>query len=57
MTLFVPLDADTPLPPTPAFLNEVADPAAEFRKVVKAVLKAKRIAFVCGKLLSAPMCD
>ena len=50
MTLFVPLDPDTPLPTTPAFLNPVVDPATEVNKVVKAILKAKRIAFVCGEL-------
>lgn len=51
MTAFLPLEAATPLPPSPAFLVPSPDPASHMKRVVKAVLKARRIAVVCGKYL------
>ena len=49
MTAFLPLEAATPLPPSPAFLVPSPDPAHHMKRVVKAVLKARRIAVVCGE--------
>ncbi|KAI0711937.1 DHS-like NAD/FAD-binding domain-containing protein [Cerioporus squamosus] len=52
MTAFLPLEAATPLPPSPAFLVPSPDPASHMKRVVKAVLKARRIAVVCGAGIS-----
>ncbi|RDX57501.1 DHS-like NAD/FAD-binding domain-containing protein [Lentinus brumalis] len=52
MTAFLPLDAATPLPPSPAFLVPSPDPVSHMKRVVKAVLKARRIAVVCGAGIS-----
>lgn len=51
MTAFLPLDAAAPFPPTPAFLVPSPDPASHVKRAVKAVLKARRIAVVCGRCL------
>ena len=55
MTLFVPLESDSPVPAMPSLLNAVANPTAELGKVIKAILKAKHITFVCGELLNGCM--
>ncbi|KAM5538504.1 hypothetical protein V8D89_007837 [Ganoderma adspersum] len=52
MTAFLPLDAAASFPPSPAFLVPTPDPAAHVKRVVKAVLKARRIAVVCGAGIS-----
>ncbi|RPD61160.1 DHS-like NAD/FAD-binding domain-containing protein [Lentinus tigrinus ALCF2SS1-7] len=52
MTAFLPLEAATPLPPSPAFLVPSPDPASHMKRVVKAILKARRIAVVCGAGIS-----
>ncbi|PIL35781.1 hypothetical protein GSI_02511 [Ganoderma sinense ZZ0214-1] len=52
MTAFLPLDAAAPCPPSPAFLVPTPDPAGHVKRVVKAVLKARRIAVVCGAGIS-----
>ena len=49
MTAFLPLEAATPLPPSPAFLVPSPDPVSHMKRVIKAVLKARRIAVVCGE--------
>ncbi|KAI9057205.1 DHS-like NAD/FAD-binding domain-containing protein [Trametes sanguinea] len=52
MTAFLPLDAATPFPPSPAFLVPSPDPASHLKRVIKTVLKARRIAVVCGAGIS-----
>ncbi|TDL20745.1 DHS-like NAD/FAD-binding domain-containing protein [Rickenella mellea] len=52
MTIFLPLEPDLPFPQSPSFLSAVSDPTQHVAKVVKAVLKAKRIAVVCGAGIS-----
>ncbi|EJF64612.1 DHS-like NAD/FAD-binding domain-containing protein [Dichomitus squalens LYAD-421 SS1] len=52
MTAFLPLDAGAPLPPSPAFLVPSPEPAGHVKRVIKAVLKARRIAVVCGAGIS-----
>ncbi|KAH9936053.1 DHS-like NAD/FAD-binding domain-containing protein [Amylocystis lapponica] len=52
MTVFLPLEADTPFPQAPSFLTSSSDPAAHVKKVVKAIMKARRIAVVCGAGIS-----
>ncbi|KAG6879886.1 hypothetical protein C0992_010239 [Termitomyces sp. T32_za158] len=52
MTLFVPLEADTPLPNTPAFLAGSVDPQAQIAKAIRSILKAKRIVVICGAGIS-----
>lgn len=48
MTVFLPLEASSPTPHTPAFLVSATQPAAQLQKVIKAIMKARRIAVVCG---------
>lgn len=48
MTIFLPLETGTQLPSSPAFLTLSPDPADHMRRVIDAVLKARRIAVVCG---------
>ncbi|KAI0687688.1 DHS-like NAD/FAD-binding domain-containing protein [Cytidiella melzeri] len=52
MTIFIPLDAASPLPPSPHFLVPSTQPTTHVQKVVKAILKAKRIAVLCGAGIS-----
>ncbi|KAI0749496.1 DHS-like NAD/FAD-binding domain-containing protein [Daedaleopsis nitida] len=52
MTAFLPLEASAPLPPSPAFLIPSPDPGNHMKRVIKAVLKARRIAVVCGAGIS-----
>ncbi|KAF6754544.1 DHS-like NAD/FAD-binding domain-containing protein [Ephemerocybe angulata] len=52
MTVFLPLEEETPIPQTPPFLAEPADRNAGLAKVVQAVLKAKRIVVICGAGIS-----
>lgn len=52
MTVFLPLEASSPFPQSPSFLLPAPDPAGELKKVIKAILKAKRIVVVCGAILT-----
>ncbi|KAI1797322.1 DHS-like NAD/FAD-binding domain-containing protein [Ganoderma leucocontextum] len=52
MTAFLPLDAAASFPSSPAFLMPSPNPAGHVKRVVKAVLKARRIAVVCGAGIS-----
>ncbi|KAJ8473193.1 hypothetical protein ONZ51_g8029 [Trametes cubensis] len=52
MTAFLPLDAAAPFPPSPAFLVQSSNPANHVKRVIKAILKARRIAVVCGAGIS-----
>ncbi|KAI0733599.1 DHS-like NAD/FAD-binding domain-containing protein [Fomitopsis betulina] len=52
MTVFLPLEASSPTPHTPAFLVSATQPAAQLQKVIKAIMKARRIAVVCGAGIS-----
>lgn len=52
MTLFVPLEAGSPPPPTPSFLVRSVTPNLHLRKAIKAILKAKRLVVVCGAGIS-----
>ncbi|KAG2157909.1 DHS-like NAD/FAD-binding domain-containing protein [Suillus bovinus] len=52
MTLFVPLEASSPPPPTPSFLVPSKTPNLHLRKAIKAILKAKRLVVVCGAGIS-----
>lgn len=49
MTVYLPLEGDLVFPNSPAYLQHVSDPTAHLQKVVKSILKAKRIAVVCGE--------
>ncbi|KAI1794268.1 DHS-like NAD/FAD-binding domain-containing protein [Ganoderma leucocontextum] len=52
MTAFLPLNAAESFPPSPAFLMPSPDPVGHVKRVVKAVLKARRIVVVCGAGIS-----
>ncbi|EED81652.1 predicted protein [Postia placenta Mad-698-R] len=52
MTVFLPLEASSPFPQTPSFLVPSSDPSAHVKRVVKAIMKARRIAVVCGAGIS-----
>ncbi|KAI9000513.1 DHS-like NAD/FAD-binding domain-containing protein [Trametes punicea] len=52
MTAFLPLDAAASFPPSPAFLVPSPDPANHVKRVIKTILKARRIAVVCGAGIS-----
>ncbi|KAH9831660.1 DHS-like NAD/FAD-binding domain-containing protein [Rhodofomes roseus] len=52
MTVFLPLEASSPVPHAPAFLVPTAQPAAHLSKVIKTIMKARRIAVVCGAGIS-----
>ncbi|TFK46068.1 DHS-like NAD/FAD-binding domain-containing protein [Heliocybe sulcata] len=52
MTVCLPLEAASPVPQTPAFLVRPADPENQLGRVLKAILKARRIAVVCGAGIS-----
>ena len=51
MTVFLPLQEGTATPPFPSFLCPASEPTDYWKKVIKAILKAKHIAVVCGELL------
>lgn len=51
MTLFLPLEGSSPLPSSPSFLAQVSDSSVQVQRVIKSLLKAKRIAVVCGMSL------
>jgi NAD-dependent histone deacetylase SIR2 len=48
MTYFLPMDGETPLPSSPSFLVPSVEPDRHMGRVIKAILKARRIAVVCG---------
>uniref|UniRef100_A0A0W0EXL9 Deacetylase sirtuin-type domain-containing protein n=1 Tax=Moniliophthora roreri TaxID=221103 RepID=A0A0W0EXL9_MONRR len=48
MTLFLPLEADAPLPTYPSFLLKPPDPKAQVTQVIKSILKARRIVVICA---------
>ncbi|CDO75794.1 hypothetical protein BN946_scf184934.g9 [Trametes cinnabarina] len=52
MTAFLPLDATALFPPSPTFLIPSPDPASHMKRVIKTILKARRIAVVCGAGIS-----
>jgi len=52
MTLYVPLDLKDELPNSPPFLIPPKTPESHLNNVVQAILKAKRIAVVCGAGIS-----
>ncbi|OCH95458.1 DHS-like NAD/FAD-binding domain-containing protein [Obba rivulosa] len=52
MTIFLPLEASAPFPPSPSFLVPSSEPTAQVKKVMKAIMKARRIAVVCGAGIS-----
>ena len=52
MTLYIPLDAATDHPNSPPFVVPSSSPVAHLTTVVQSILKAKRIAVVCGAGIS-----
>ncbi|KAF8476536.1 DHS-like NAD/FAD-binding domain-containing protein, partial [Gautieria morchelliformis] len=52
MTLYIPLDAANDHPNSPPFLLPSSSPVAHLTTVIQSVLKAKRIAVVCGAGIS-----
>ncbi|KAF8583007.1 DHS-like NAD/FAD-binding domain-containing protein [Ramaria rubella] len=52
MTLYIPLDATDAHPNSPSFLVPSQSPAAHLTTVIQTILKAKRIAVVCGAGIS-----
>lgn len=50
MTVYLPLDRDSLFPASPSFLVPSQDPNEQLSKVIKAIMKARRIVVVCGKL-------
>jgi hypothetical protein len=52
MTLYIPLDAANDHPNAPPFLLPSSSPAAHLTTVIQSILKAKRIAVVCGAGIS-----
>lgn len=51
MTVFLPLQGSTATPPLPSFLCTASEPTDYLKRVIKAILKAKHIAVVCGEHL------
>jgi hypothetical protein len=51
MTVFLPLQEGTATPPVPSFLCPASEPTDYWKRVIKAILKAKHIAVVCGEHL------
>ena len=49
MTTFLPLDATTVIPVFPSFLKLSPDPEGHVKRVVMAILKARKIVVVCGE--------
>ncbi|KAF9645089.1 DHS-like NAD/FAD-binding domain-containing protein [Thelephora ganbajun] len=52
MTVFLPLQEGTVAPPFPSFLCPASEPTDYWKRVIKAILKAKHIAVVCGAGIS-----
>ncbi|PIL33475.1 hypothetical protein GSI_04098 [Ganoderma sinense ZZ0214-1] len=52
MTAFLPLDATASFPSSPAFLVVSPDPVNHVKRVVQAIIKARRIVVVCGAGIS-----
>ncbi|KAF9790971.1 DHS-like NAD/FAD-binding domain-containing protein [Thelephora terrestris] len=52
MTVFLPLGEGTATPPSPTFLCPAPEPTDYWKRVIKAILKAKHIAVVCGAGIS-----
>lgn len=48
MTLYLPLEPESPFPSSPSFLVPAQDPKDQLHRVIKAIMKAKRIVVVCG---------
>jgi len=53
MTVFLPLQEGTATPPFPSFLCPPSEPTDYWKRVIKAILKAKHIAVVCGEHLES----
>jgi hypothetical protein len=51
MTVFLPLNASSPLPALPTFLVPPANSASHLARVIQAIMKAKRIVVICGSLM------
>ena len=51
MTVFLPLQEGATTPPFPSFLCPASEPTGYWKRVIKAILKAKHIAVVCGEHL------
>lgn len=51
MTVFLPLQGSTVPPPLPSFVCPASEPTEYWKRVIKAILKAKHIAVVCGEHL------
>lgn len=49
MTVFLPLQEGAATPPSPSFLCPASEPSDYWKRVIKAILKAKHIAVVCGE--------
>ncbi|KAF9448324.1 DHS-like NAD/FAD-binding domain-containing protein [Macrolepiota fuliginosa MF-IS2] len=52
MTVFLPLEVNSPLPSTPSFLSQSSNVIAQLQKVVHTISKAKRIVVICGAGIS-----
>ncbi|KAF8802437.1 DHS-like NAD/FAD-binding domain-containing protein [Phlegmacium glaucopus] len=52
MTVFLPLDPSSPLPPLPSFLVPPANSGNHLARVIQAIMKAKRIVVICGAGIS-----
>ena len=52
MTLYVPLDHKDEFPNSPPFLRSSQSSEEDFAAVIQTILKAKRIAIVCGAGIS-----
>ena len=50
MTVFLPLNPESPLPPLPTFLVPPANSVSHLARVIHAIMKAKRIVVICGPL-------
>lgn len=53
MTFYLPLDAASPFPQSPAFLLPSPQRDYQLNKLIKAVMKAKRIVVVCGMICAS----
>jgi hypothetical protein len=51
MTVFLPLQQGTATPPVPLFLCPASEPSDYWKRVIKAILKLKYVAVVCGEHL------
>jgi len=55
MTVFLPLQEGATTPPFPSFLCPASEPTDYWKRVIKAILKAKHIAVVCGEHLETTL--